>query len=351
MPKADLQGKQQAHKQAPARPKAAETEKAQPAPAEPTAVLMQRAVLAPGTVDPADGRRLQRSLGNRGLAALAGARSAPLVQRKLTVGPANDTYEQEADRMAARVIDGGQQTSAQPQGDGQIRRMPAVAQRQAEDGAGGFGVGADFESGLARANGGGSPLPAELRQRVEPAYGANFDNVRVHSSKESAGLADSIQAKAFTHGSDIHFNAGEYDPNSSVGQRLIAHELTHVVQQGAAVQKMPLQRAPAEEAKVAVQRSPQGVIQREGKRVNSLIAFWESQKRANAPQRPPVGGAGGVAQQPAVVEPQADLGGDVALLADAVAQSGQASGLGQRQRHAFCDAQPGRNRRRGPRHA
>jgi hypothetical protein len=316
---------------APARPapkQAPEPAQAVPPVVEPAAVLVQRAMHAPGTLRAGDGRRLQRALGNQGFAALVqrvAPQGARRVQAKLRVGPAHDAFEQEADRMAERALAGAPPQPAGAAGQAPqtapIRRLPA-----AQEEGGGFAVGAGFEGALANSSRGGQPLPDDLRQRVEPAYGASFENVRVHAGPDSAALAESIQAKAFTHGRDIHFNAGEYNPDSSVGQRLIAHELTHVVQQGAAAQG-PVQRAQEDApAEVAVQRSPDGVIQREGKRVNSLIAFWESQKVLNAPKKPePKGGSG----QQKQAEIPVVVGGNEALLKDAVAppeKTGEASG-------------------------
>jgi hypothetical protein len=72
---------------------------------------------------------------------------------------------------------------------------------------------------------------------MEGAFGADFSGVRVHTDAQSDSLNKSIQAKAFTTGSDIFFSKGAYDPGSQDGQQLLGHELTHVVQQGAAVQK------------------------------------------------------------------------------------------------------------------
>jgi hypothetical protein len=74
---------------------------------------------------------------------------------------------------------------------------------------------------------GSRPLPARLRQRMESAFGSDFSDVRVHQGPS----ADSLGALAFTQGRDIHFAPGRYNPASAEGQRVIAHELTHVVQQ------------------------------------------------------------------------------------------------------------------------
>ena len=83
---------------------------------------------------------------------------------------------------------------------------------------------------------GGSPLPAQLRQKMESAFGSDFSNVRVHQGPS----ADSLGALAFTQGRDIHFAPGQYNPASAEGQRIIAHELTHVVQQRRAGYRRPI---------------------------------------------------------------------------------------------------------------
>ncbi len=78
--------------------------------------------------------------------------------------------------------------------------------------------------------GSGAPLPSTVRSRMEPKLGANLGSVRVHTGGESAEAAKSFGARAFTVGDDVHFNAGEFQPGSKEGDKLLAHELTHVVQ-------------------------------------------------------------------------------------------------------------------------
>ena len=88
--------------------------------------------------------------------------------------------------------------------------------------------------------GGGAPLASAVRSTMEPKVGANLDNVRVHTGSESSEAARGFGARAFTVGTDIHFNAGEYKPGTKEGDKLLAHELTHVVQgQTAGVQRKP----------------------------------------------------------------------------------------------------------------
>lgn len=74
----------------------------------------------------------------------------------------------------------------------------------------------------------GAPLPAALKHEFEASFGSDLSQVRVHESHAPTHLG----AKAFAHGSDIFFAPGEYQPHSDAGKKLLAHELTHVVQQG-----------------------------------------------------------------------------------------------------------------------
>jgi hypothetical protein len=79
-------------------------------------------------------------------------------------------------------------------------------------------------------NGGGTPLPSATRAQMETKLGADLSSVKVHTSGDSARAASEVGAKAFTVGTDIHFNAGQFAPGTKEGDRLLAHELTHVVQ-------------------------------------------------------------------------------------------------------------------------
>jgi hypothetical protein len=79
----------------------------------------------------------------------------------------------------------------------------------------------------------GRPLPAALRASFEPRFGYDFSRVRIHADTEAAtASARAVDAAAYTVGSDIVFGAGRYDPGSAAGMKVLAHELTHVVQQG-----------------------------------------------------------------------------------------------------------------------
>jgi hypothetical protein len=94
-----------------------------------------------------------------------------------------------------------------------------------------------IESKLSSSKGSGAPLPDDVRTNMESSIGADFSNVNIHTGSSAVEMSKDLHAQAFTHGSDIYFNSGKFDTNSTSGQHLLAHELTHTVQQGAAVQK------------------------------------------------------------------------------------------------------------------
>jgi hypothetical protein len=86
----------------------------------------------------------------------------------------------------------------------------------------------------------GSPLPADVKAKMEPKLGADLSAVRLHTGSESAAAATNFGARAFTVGNDIHFNAGQFAPGTKEGDKLLAHELTHVVQgQSSGIQRKP----------------------------------------------------------------------------------------------------------------
>ena len=89
----------------------------------------------------------------------------------------------------------------------------------------------EFEQAIQSARGSGQPLDSNVRAQMEPAFGADFSSVRVHTDNRADSLNRTVDARAFTTGRDIFFRQGEYKPGSTNGERLIAHELTHVVQQ------------------------------------------------------------------------------------------------------------------------
>jgi hypothetical protein len=175
----------------------------------------------------------QSELGNPGplSSGLPTPPSAPRfpIQAKLTVGAVGDQYEQEADRVARQVVNRIQapQVHLNSSQSNPVQRKISI---QAFGGEGGE-VSREWEDQLNRARGGGQPLASSVREPMEREFGADFSGVRVHTGGQAGTLARSIQAKAFTTEQDVFFGQGAYQPGSRGGQELIAHELTHVVQQ------------------------------------------------------------------------------------------------------------------------
>lgn len=118
-----------------------------------------------------------------------------------------------------------------PHSDSNISLYPSDVMRQS--GRGPPEGSRPFEQTLASSKGGGSALPSDTRQFMESRIGADFSGVRIHTGVAAEGMSRSVNAQAFAHGSDIYFNSGKYSPGTSTGKILLAHELTHTVQQGA----------------------------------------------------------------------------------------------------------------------
>lgn len=128
-----------------------------------------------------------------------------------------------------------------------------------------------IESQLSSSKGGGSSLPGETKTQMESGFGADFSDVRLHTDSNAVQMSKNIGAQAFTHGSDIYFNEGKYQPKSDSGKHLLAHELTHTVQQGASVQSKMIQKENDDSEDLIpstkYENSEKGTIDTEEKRV------------------------------------------------------------------------------------
>ena len=205
--------------------------------------------------------------------------SAPVgIQPKLTVSTPGDMYEQEADRVAGMVMQapdhrtprvaldasvtepmpsilGGQEKSAGGKGiedeDEPLKKLAvaekcvcgegnkrieqeAVVQRSGGLSAGGPKLQPDIATRIQAMRGDGRPLTSAELRFMEPRFGADFSAIRIHINQEADTYSRALEARAFTLGSDIFFRGGEYAPGNAEGHRLLAHELTHTIQQGAA---------------------------------------------------------------------------------------------------------------------
>lgn len=211
---------------------------------------------------------LQRKIGNQALMRLLASRTnsnatAPVtLQAKLTVSEPEDVHEQEAERISKQVMrmpESQLQRACECEGAGDCAKcqtdrnqsqMPAQVQPQRVDssGAGGATAPASVNQTLTSA---GRPLDPATRAFMEPRFGQDFSHVRVHSDAAAAQSAHDVNAKAYTVGNNIVFGSGSFAPQTDAGRQLIAHELTHVVQQtgasGAAIQRQPDPAPPKKE--------------------------------------------------------------------------------------------------------
>ncbi len=174
--------------------------------------------------------QIEQSQGNRILrhvmVSLKRSNSAP--QTKPTVSEPSDQYEQEADRVANQAMT--MAASPTPPSGGDETTLKRYAQ-PAGNNIGGSQITPGIESGIQAMQHGGQALPQSERDFFEPRMGVDLGYVKVHNDDQAAETADNLNAQAYTVGSDVAFDKGKYAPGSTDRRRLLAHELTHVVQQ------------------------------------------------------------------------------------------------------------------------
>lgn len=205
----------------------------------------------------ADILALQRAAGNGAVSRLLqpGTGCPWMLQAKLTISQPGDRYEQEADRVANQVMR-MLEPRMQRQGDleeeedevfqtkplaeqitplVQLQPMEEEEEKEfllARQGAGQTpDVTPELESRIGVLRGGGQALDSGVRAQMEPAFGCDFSGIRVHTDAQADALNRVLNARAFATGRDVFFQQGTYNPGSSSGRELLAHELVHIVQQ------------------------------------------------------------------------------------------------------------------------
>jgi hypothetical protein len=242
---------------------------------------------------------LQKAVGNE---VVQGMIRSYVLQTKLKIGEPHDKYEQEADSVAEKVmtmpVPGVGQTAWQGGKEGKkvipqrlflqtipllpkkqeedeervqpmfilmrkeeeeeedkgpvltkhntfkriYRKMTSFLSRSPESPGNTESSTSHFESSLSSSKGSGFPIADSTRAFMESQFEMDFSGVRLHTDSQAVQMSEQINAQAFTHGNDIYFNRGKYNPDTSEGRHLLAHELTHTVQQGASVQKGSAQK-------------------------------------------------------------------------------------------------------------
>ncbi|MGZ4049377.1 MAG: eCIS core domain-containing protein, partial [Bacteroidia bacterium] len=183
--------------------------------------------------------------------------SQTLIQPQLEVGKEDDEHEKEANHVADKVMkmsdpdekkkkmgegtekiqkmsSGKEEEKMKDEDEGKIQKMSdeSLTINKMSDGNGSMVAPQNVEQGINSTKGKGASLPADTQQELGGKMNADFSNVNIHTDSNAVQMNKAIGAKAFTHGNDIYFNQGQYNPTSNQGKHLLAHELTHTVQQG-----------------------------------------------------------------------------------------------------------------------
>ena len=180
------------------------------------------------------------------------------IQCKLKIGGVDDSFEKEADDTANKIMrmpdppfiqrkcdqceEEGvvrkkelpviqKKCSACDEEEKKIDRKPLSSFIQKKENDGNSTATDAVASGIESTRGSGSAMDDETRSFMETRFGADFSGVKIHNGSNAAHLSNKIQAQAFTVGNDIYFNEGKYAPESDAGKHLLAHELTHTIQQ------------------------------------------------------------------------------------------------------------------------
>ena len=193
-------------------------------------IFLAQARSAAATVPPASRSFLQRNCACGGKAGPTGEceqckRKRLRLQPKLAINQPGDRHEKEADRVAEQVVSGGLNF-------GKKKEKESLLMRSAETPAGPDLAPPIVHATLAQS---GHPLDSATRSEMEARFGHDFGDVRIHRNAQAAESARSVDAHAFTVGSHVVFDSGRYAPETLEGRRLLAHELTHVVQQAQGV--------------------------------------------------------------------------------------------------------------------
>jgi hypothetical protein len=203
--------------------------------------------------------RLQRLIGNRAVLDSLGAQAA------LQVGAVDDPLEHEADVVADQVVnhlqrgvelgDLGTEPGKGPVMARSIHRRGTSSSRGI--GPAGGTVDEDVEATLTAESRRGAPLESDVRGKMEGAFGADFAEVRIHQGPTATDLNHRLGARAFTLGRDIFFSGSSPNVATPDGQRLLAHELAHTVQQGAAPEIGRIHRAEDTQPEGTAEEAPE----------------------------------------------------------------------------------------------
>ncbi|MEO5564928.1 MAG: DUF4157 domain-containing protein, partial [Chitinophagaceae bacterium] len=166
------------------------------------------------------------------------------IQRKLSIGAVDDPLEHEADAMADTVMRMPETNFIQrkcahceEEEKETVQRKPLTSFIQKKGSEGGTVATESVSSAIRASQGNGSTMNDGTKSFMENRFGSDFGHVKIHTGSEAVQMSRDLDAKAFTVGNDIYFNEGQYQPGSSDGKHLLAHELTHTIQQTGSIER------------------------------------------------------------------------------------------------------------------
>jgi hypothetical protein len=192
------------------------------------------------------------------------------VQPKLKLTQAGDRHEQQADRAAARVV---QHLNAPRQTTTSLSVMPQMAVSLPVTTTGGA-IAPPLETAIQQERGRGQPISKDVREPLEQAFGTDFSRVRIHTDENADRLNHSIRSVAFTTGKDIFFKQGAYQPRSRKGQTLLAHELTHILQQNSWKPAIQRQDENLQSQQLAQNLDTAALVKEVAQEIKSFSAEW-----------------------------------------------------------------------------
>lgn len=200
--------------------------------------------------------------------------AASCVQTKLIVGAENSRHEQEADNVATSVVKSQNQKSS---GTKQMLGSISSADNTQIQGKGIDESDSNLDKQIQETKGGGQSLDKNTRSEMETGFGVDFKGIKIHTGSKAVQMNQSLGAEAFAQGNDIYFNQGKYNPSSKGGKHLLAHELTHTVQQKKSSQnnQVSLKRDPNAQDKLQLTKFQVYKVMLEAKRKETMLGIQE----------------------------------------------------------------------------
>ncbi|MEO0987543.1 MAG: DUF4157 domain-containing protein [Cyanobacteria bacterium J06639_14] len=190
------------------------------------------------------------------------------------MGQVEEGIQTQPDENSIQMMEGDEETIQQQceacsQQETGLQKMEEEEAVQTKSKAGVSEISAHTETGIKSRQGKGRMMDAQTKAEMEQGFGADFSHVNIHTDSSAVRMSEDMHAQAFTVGNDIFFNRSKYDPTSSKGKRLLAHELTHTIQQKGRVYKQESTEAKESDNFKQLKRPTQKQLLSKRKGINS----------------------------------------------------------------------------------